>query len=508
MIVAKGTHIACLVDTAPDFAPRARYALRTLLAPLGLEPRWVEADTPARASTHTSADASAHTSAQMSDHTSVYTSADAVPADAPLIYYGPAGTAPTHPRVISWTHAPGAAVFLAGDVPFRAHAASTCEMDGRRVPVCFADETGRPDLIASAFLWLSGWQERAVARRDEHGRVPFAASLPALFDAVRFPVADAYRALLAEQLRAGGVPVSPRRWAGRDWAFCATHDVDYGRKWRPGILYREGVQYFAQNRRGASFRARCGRLGRVGRQLLAGDPFLRAMREIPGAVAARGGTATFFVKAGAGHPRDTRYRLGSSFLKNWMRRMAEQDFEIGLHPSYRALDEPDRFARETKRLGQALRRVATPPPVSVRQHYLRFDPASTPRLQAANGFRIDSTLGFSEQEGFRRGTCLPFQLYDLESDCPLDVWEMPLAAMDATLFTHRGLDAEAAIQSVFDLMATCRRYGGAFVGLWHPVLGDEIDFPGWNRHFLATLDEARRHNACIMGLAQALGSWE
>ncbi len=483
MIVAEGTHIACLVDTAPDFAPRAKYALRMLLTPLGLAPRWVEPDALARTPAH------------------------AASADAPLIYYGRQEAAPPHPRAISLAHAPGAAVFLTGDVPFRSNAALICEIEGQRVPVCFADENGRPDLVASAFLWLSGWQERAVARRDEHGRVPFADSLPALFDTVRFPVADAYRTALAEQLRAGGAPVSPRRWAGRDWAFCATHDVDYGRKWRPGILYREGMHYFAQNRRGASFRERGGRLGRVGRQLLAGDPFRRAMREIPREVALRGGTATFFVKAGAGHPRDARYRLGSPFLKNWMGRVAEQDFEIGLHPSYRAIDEPDRFADERNRLGKALERVGTPPPASVRQHYLRFDPAATPRLQAANGFRIDSTLGFSEQEGFRRGTCMPFQLYDLKADRPLDVWEMPLTVMDATLFKRRELDVDAAIQSTFDLMETCRRHGGAFVGLWHPVLGDEIDFPGWKKHFLATLEEARRRNACMMGLAQALGNW-
>ena len=45
------------------------------------------------------------------------------------------------------------------------------------------------------------------------------------------------------------------------------------------------------------------------------------------------------------------------------------------------------------------------------------------------------------------------------------------------------------------------------MGLWHPVLGDEIDFPEWEKHFLAALDEAKREGACIMGLAQALGVW-
>ncbi len=480
MIVSRGTHIACCVDVAPDFASRAKYALRMLLTPLGLEPRWISPDALA----------------------------DMAPADAPVLYYGRHGTTPTDPGLIPCTHAPDADVFLAGTSPFEAKDATTCEIEGVSVPVCFADENGRPDIVASTFLWLSGWQERAAERRDEHGRVPFAASLPARFDTACFPVVDAYRVWLAERLRAGGVPISPRRWAGSDWAFCSTHDVDYGRKWRPGILYREGIAYFVQNHRGESFPERCRRLGRVARQMLKGDPFRRSIREIPREVVSRGGTATFFVKAGAGHPRDTRYRLGSPFLINWMARISQEDFEIGLHPAYRAIDEPDRFGLEKKQLAKALEQVGTPPPISVRQHYLRFDPVTTPRLQAAHGFRIDSTLGFAEHEGFRRGTCLPFQLYDLKEDRPLDVWEMPLTAMDSTLFGYRGLDPEEAIRTTSGLMETCRRYGGAFVGLWHPVLGDEIDFPGWERHFLAVLDEAKREGACIMGLAQALGKWE
>ena len=154
MIVSRGTHIACCVDVAPDFAVRAKYALRMLLTPLGLEPRWISPDALA----------------------------DMAPPDAPVLYYGRHGTTPPDPRIIPCTHAPGAAVFLAGTSPFDAKDATACEIEGESVPVCFADEKGHPDIVASTFLWLSGWQEQATERRDEHGRVPFADSLPARFD--------------------------------------------------------------------------------------------------------------------------------------------------------------------------------------------------------------------------------------------------------------------------------------------------------------------------------------
>src|SRR5690606_22808202 len=121
---------------------------------------------------------------------------------------------------------------------------------------------------------------------------------------------------------------------------------------------------------------------------------------------------------------------------------------------------------------------------------LRFDPMRTPAIHASLGFQVDSTLGFADHEGFRRGTCLPFQLYDLEAGEPLSIWEMPLAAMDSALFNRRGLDVASAVRASKRLSAICRRHGGVFVGLWHSILRDDLEAPGWERHFLLTLHHA------------------
>ena len=448
------------------YVPKARYALRMLLHPLGLEPRWVSA------------------------------------RDAPRVYYGCDPGAARHAGVWLQAH-PDADVFFQRSRPLDLRDTAPFEFEGLTVPACFVDGAGCPDIVASAFLWLSGWQERAVQRRDAHGRVLFEDSLAARWDTARHPVVDAYRAWLEAQLRATGTDVQRRRWLGRDWAFCPTHDVDYVRKWRAGILYRECVRHMLLNDLRESFGGRWNRMVHVGRQMVQGDPYRDALEAIPTMELDRGAAATFFVKAGGGHANDVFYRVGSPFMRRWMARMMARGFEVGFHPSYRTLDEPERMYAEKARL----ERVTGRPTRSIRQHYLRFDPAATPRLHASLGMSIDSTLGFAEREGFRRGTCMPFQLYDLDRDCPLGVWEMPLAFMDSAFFYRRRFEWQEALDATSDMVRACRRYGGVLVGLWHTTLGDEIDCPGWNEHFQRTLDEVLRRDAAVTSLEQALRGW-
>jgi hypothetical protein len=176
--------------------------------------------------------------------------------------------------------------------------------------------------------------------------------------------------------------------------------------------------------------------------------------------------------------------------------MKASGFEIGLHPSFHAHNHPDYLLAERDRVAA----LTEEQPASVRQHYLRWTLPTTARLQAQAGFYIDSTLGFAEHEGFRHGTCHPFQLYDPYADTPLDLWEMPLALMESTLFNRRGLDPEDARTATEALLDACRRFGGVAVGLWHNTLWDELDYPGWGQHFLDTLDYAIGREALIASL--------
>lgn len=433
-----------------------------LLVPLGIEPYWVESGEEAG------------------------------------IRYGGGGSGPG-----ALAHSRRAEGFFAGREALGLDEVTRRKLDAVEVPVFFADDAGEPDLVASTFYWLSGWHEHFGSRYDEHGRVTYAYSMNAAFGTSRLPVVDVYRSELASRLRSARLPVRYRHWKRRGWALCPTHDVDYLRKWRPGIFYREFVQYLLRNERREPVGRRLRRAARSVRQMLDGDPYVRALFEMPTEVSSRGGTATYFVKAGAGDPHDVPYRVGSALLVGWMKQLEAGGFEVGLHPSYRTIESPDRIGVEKARLENAGSTTVS----SVRHHYLRFDLAASPRRLLEAGFSVDSTLGYAEHEGFRRGTCMPFQLYDLDEDRAVEVWEMPLAIMESALFNRRNLDLGEATEVTTELMEVCRRYRGVLVSLWHTTMADEIDCPGWRDHFVGTLEEAQLRGASISSLESALRSW-
>lgn len=459
-----GHPLACCIEAPSAYLPKARYALRMLLLPLGLVPRWAD-----RA---------------------------ALPAGG--LYYGtnPAGLPE---NVVSIPLDASTAGYFESGRPYDLEAVRWEAWEGERWPLLFGE-----DLVAAAFFWLSGWQEFTTPERDRHGRFPHAASLQARLGTTTRPAVDAYRVRLAARLADAGVPVRQRQWGGHAWVLCPTHDIDYLRKWRRGMIYREVVHYFLRNRRRVAPGERLRRLaGFLGDWLRPGDVYRTAFERMHRAVAAHGGTATYFLKTGAHGPHDVFYPPEAPYLRQRVAALAADGFEIGLHPSYHAHTHPFYLEEERRRLAD----LTGAAPVSVRQHYLRYTVPATPRLHEAASFAIDSSLGFAEHEGFRHATCLPFQLYDPRANRPLAVWEMPLSVMESAIFNRRHLSAEAAREATDAILKTCRRYGGAAVMLWHNVLWDELDHPGWGRHFEETLAAAVASGARLSSLRAALTAW-
>lgn len=447
---ADATVVPAAIVAPPTLEPCIRYALQTMLRPHGIELDVLPAEQ--------------------------------LPADRPSIVYAPAEV-DVPSAALRFDASPAVADYydaLPADLP-----------DSTEPLALFADDQGRPDQLASAFFWLNGTQEYVLRPRDEHGRFLYEGSFTEKLNIVDEPVVDGLSDAIATRLADRGVVVRRPDYHGRAWALCPTHDIDYIRRLRPGIIWRD-------LRRTAAEPAH---LRRVLHQQLGGDPYRRSLYTMMREVQRRGGTATWFFKAGASSVHDVPYRLPSAGLQRFVEQVRDAGSEIGLHPSYHAAHDPRRLADERRRLAEAF----GAPPTSIRNHYLRYDIARTPQLQQAAGFSIDTTLGFPDREGFRFGTCRPFRLFDLRTRRELDIIEAPLTFMDAALFNRTCYTVDEAIDRTWRLMDTCRRYGGICVGLWHNVVDDTADFPGRHRHFIATLDHAAANNAAILSLQDALG---
>ncbi len=461
--------IRCCVAVSASFTPKARYALQMLLVPLGLDPVWVSRDT-----------------LQTGD-----------------LYYGTTDTS-LPDGILNLPLARHAEAYFNSRIPYKEQQATLRYWDGLPWPVLFPGATPNlDDLVSSAFFWLSGWQEHVISARDSHARFQHRDSLQHTLDITTRPVVDAYRHQLLQQLLRHGIPVSPRQWDGATWALCPTIDVDYVTKWRKGMVYRESVEYLVLNRRKKNAAARLARFGLFLRDASRpGDIYQQALQRILETIRSHG-TGTVFLKAAARGPFDVAYSLMHPFLQQYIKALVQDRFEIGLHPSYHAHTHPVFLQEELGALTSSVGET----PISIRQHFLRYEVPATPRIQQWAGMRIDSTLGFTEHEGFRHGTCMPFLKFDCAANRTATLWEMPLAVMESALFNRRGLNRQRAREATEEILAQCRYFGGAAVMLWHGVLWDEMDHPGWGKHFTETLAWAAAHHACISSLRGALTAW-
>jgi hypothetical protein len=312
------------------------------------------------------------------------------------------------------------------------------------------------DVVASAFFMLSRWEELARPERDEHGRFPSSAALATRAGFLDRPVVHEWADLLWQSLvRLGWPPAERRPHAYQVTLSC---DVDHPRLWwQPWQRARTLL----------------GTLGRPD----ASKSFAWWWRE--GVFEAKDSYDTFDLLTPplCGHslkvafnflgqrPRhfDCWYDLQHPAVRDLMQKIAATGHTIGFHPSREAFDDAARFDLELASL-----RAVSPLPVETgRHHYLRFAAPYTWQRWADAGLKMDSTLGYSDAEGFRAGICVPYPVFNVLTRRTLPLLEQPLLAMDVTLVQYRRYSPEQAAQRLLYLAGQVRRWGGEMTLLWH-----------------------------------------
>lgn len=149
-----------------------------------------------------------------------------------------------------------------------------------------------------------------------------------------------------------------------------------------------------------------------------------------------------------------RFRGRPCRVRDVLRLLSDEGFDVGLHGSYPSAIRPDVLVHERERLEEA----ANLEIVTTRQHFLHWDVRATPKLQEAAGLRADTTVGFNRAVGFRAGTSLPFRLFDAETETPIAILEVPLTLHDGPLLRADGLELDAdlareTIQLILDQIA-------------------------------------------------------
>jgi hypothetical protein len=335
---------------------------------------------------------------------------------------------------------------------------------------------GARDLVASAFWHLSRYEERGGVR-DEHGRFPARA---ALADPER-PAVDSLLRGFREHLGDRGSP---------PFTLALTHDVDIPWRWsRPRALLGAAARARAAagERRLRDAAAEAAGLAAAPLRRLAGTDPNWSYERIAAIERAHGGRSTYFVMAGHAHPADgpdpAAYdRLRPAIVAD----LAAQGDEVGLHPSYLTSERPHQLAAERARLEE----LTGAPVRGTRFHYLRHDTHATlPELERL-GFAYDSSQGYGDAIGLRAGFSFPYRPFHLAQRRPLDLVELPMAVMDATLAERRylGLAPRAGLQRTLRLLEHVAAIGGTVSILWHTDRFSREYARGWDRVYADLLE--------------------
>lgn len=161
-------------------------------------------------------------------------------------------------------------------------------------------------------------------------------------------------------------------------------------------------------------------------------------------------------------------------LKNEIGFIRDQGWEVGLHGSHEASNNLEKIRKEKHNLEKNLgERV-----VGYRNHFMRFKIPDTWELLSEVGFEYDTTFGYADCVGFRNGMCHPFKPFNLNRNREIDIWEIPLAIMDCTLFDYMRLNSESAWSIIKKLIDSVEKYNGVLTILWHNtyMIGDMLRF--------------------------------
>lgn len=265
------------------------------------------------------------------------------------------------------------------------------------------------DIFAASFYLLSRYEEYLPHVKDEHGRYPADESLAFQYDFLEIPVVDIWvkRLKVALQRR-----FPELQFQNTTYNQTSIMDISVAFAYRKkGVIRTLGGTIIDLLRL---------RLSKVLDRYLVllgfrKDPFDFFSRITLLHKQYHCNAVFFFLMADYSN-YDKNISVINSAFKTLIKSVADYSI-VSLMASYRAFDDLVILKKERNRLLNTINR----PVKRVRQRFNRLNIPDTYRLMADVGFNEDYTMGYTNEVGFRAGTCSPFYFYDIsfEEQIPL-----------------------------------------------------------------------------------------
>jgi len=320
------------------------------------------------------------------------------------------------------------------------------------------------DLLASAFFWLSRYEETLIQDRDSFGRIPEDRFSCVQESCYSRPLVDEYCEALRQLLNRFGFRIEAK---GQPLRVLITHDVDSGIPVYGGLEYFEnGLRWLARElfreRRMRAGLTTCLQWFSVGARFRS---YAHAFHDMMQIDREYGYTSHFFFMANGTHPIDATYDIFGEYSQKIMQKIKARGGQIGLHLGINSHKCSTQFRKEWSNIKQAFPDLL---PAS-RNHYLVFQAPDTWEKLSEVGCRVDTTLGFSKYMGFRAGTSHPFRPFNVLADRVTEVWEYPMTIMDNHLFMLPVRSDTERIDQALRIIDKVSAHGGCLVINWHNV---------------------------------------
>ena len=343
-------------------------------------------------------------------------------------------------------------------------------------PIIFADHsncTFKFDVFAAIFWILSRYEEYLPFLPDNHGRFSPSESFLGRNGLLETPVVDQWIMLIRKELQ---LRFPDLQMNDEHFEFRPTIDIDSPWSYLHKGLIRNagGLLRDALKRDFGLVAERIAVLLRLRR-----DPFFTFdyVEEIH-----RGLPLKYFVLVGRHGKFDKSINPQNRAFRRFVRQLCAKA-DVGLHPSYAASLDENRFLTEKMDFEQ----IAGVKCNESRQHFLRIILPQYYQMLERIGITRDYSFGFAANIGFRAGTSRPFKFYDLQNERTTELSLQPLVMMDVTMRNYMELTPQQAASRIESLVESIRQTNGIFTTLWHNQHFGQTEWQEWTQLYVDML---------------------
>jgi hypothetical protein len=344
----------------------------------------------------------------------------------------------------------------------------------KNMPVFFQSNEGSDfpfDIFAASFYMISRYEEYLDFEADEHGRFTASSSLAFKNGFHKIPVIDMWVKELALALLKKFRSIAFRR---HEYFALLTIDSDLPFAYRGRNIFRSvGGLIRDMSDKVTDIRERY--------KVVAGeknDPY-DVYDYIFGEIEKNNSDVRFFFPTGDYSKYDKNPSWKNTEYQKLINKTASK-YIIGLHPAYYSSADSRLLTSELARLD----RITSNKCQISRFHFVRlFTPLSYKEL-CKTGIKVDYSMGFHDEPGFRAGIARPFLFYDIVEELQTELKIVPFQIMDCTLYQYKKLDPAGAKQVIIEMINETRKVGGLFVSIWHNTsLLDDEQWQQWRGVF-------------------------